>query len=270
MEPDLRDPEQRIRLLDDDDRMQRLVGTLRTQGVPLTCFTVMSHAARYLDRLNALAAATPVEFAVHSFSHDTSNPASDNEVQRSVQTYRELWNSDPSGYRSPNCLIDDRGIDTLSRAGFMYDSSVVPSVRPDRYAYNNLRFGREPFRFEGPNGTILELPIACLGGLRLPLVFSYVKLLGLGAYQTAMNVFPLPDIVVTYFHPYDLYIDEIAHNIPGWKQYAHRRNGRHAEAMLGDLIGLLKRRGYTFVLMKDLAATLADRSLIKHQLHQVA
>ena len=52
----------------------------------------------------------------------------------------------------------------------------------------------------------------------MPVIFSYIKLLGLGAYRTAMEVFPLPDVVVTNFHPYDLYVDEIAHYTSGWKQ----------------------------------------------------
>ena len=266
MEPDLRDPEKRIRLLDDDNRLQRLASMLREHDVPLTCFTVMSAAPRYFDRLNALASVTRVEFAVHSFSHDTANPASEREVKQAAQTYRELWNIDPRGYRAPNCLIDAHGIDNLVREGFVYDSSIVPSVRFDGYAYNNVGYKRDPFRFIGPNGSIVELPIACLGGMRLPLVFSYVKLLGLGTYRAAMNVFPLPDVVVTYFHPYDLYVDEIARYIPGWKQYAHRRNARNAEAMLEHVIVLLKSQGYQFILMEELAASLVHAPLVKHRL----
>jgi len=266
MEPDLRDPEKRIRLLDDDARMQNLADLLRRENVPLTSFTVMSHARRYLDRLNAFARSATVELAVHSFSHDTANPASDDEVRRARETFVELWGMQPRGYRTPNCLIDDRGIETLARYGFSYDSSIVPSVRPDAYAYNNLGFGRDPFWFETPSGPLLELPIACLAGIRLPLIFSYVKLFGLTTYRAAMQAFGLPDIVVTYFHPYDLYIEDVAHNIPGWKRHVHRRNGRRAFALLEQLIAMLKRRGYTFATMADVAAQLQGRDLRMHRL----
>lgn len=261
LEPDLRDPSQRIRLLDDDSRLQALIALLKRENIPLTIFTVMKHAGQYLDRLNALARETSVEYAVHSYSHDTENPASEYEIRSSYATFGELWNAPPLGYRSPNCLIDVRGIDLLAREGFLYDSSIVPSLRPDRYSYNNLGYPREPFRFKGPSGELLEFPIATLGGLRLPVVFSYVKLLGLPAYKAAFNVFPLPNVVVTYFHAYDLYVGEIAQHTHGWKRLAHMRNAANATTMLSQLISTLKARGYTFATMKDVAARLKDETL---------
>ena len=253
MEPDLRCPNQRIRLLEDEHRLEEFVRILRRYGVPLTSFTVMSHAKRYIERLNALAREIPVEFAVHSFSHDNANPASVFEIARARDAYESLWNAAPLGYRAPNCVIDAAVINRLTRAGFQYDSSIVPSIRPDAYGYNNLRFGREPFYFYGDAGRLLELPIACLARIHVPLIFSYVKLLGLSAYRLASALFPLPDVVVTYFHPYDLYASEIADNIPGWKRYAHARNGRNGMTLLLRLIELLKKNGYEFALMRDVA-----------------
>ncbi len=261
IEPDLRDPSRQIRLLDDDARMQALVDVLTAERVPLTSFTVMVHARRHADRLAALAARVTMEYAVHSFSHDTAQPASETEVRSAKEAYQDLWGAPPLGYRSPNCLIDERGVDTLVRHGFLYDSSIVPSVRADGYAYNNLRFGRDPFLFAGPSGSILELPVACLGGIRLPLIFSYVKLLGLQTYQAALSVFPLPDIVVTYLHPYDLYVEEVVNHVTGWKRLAHRRNSRNALVLLSQLIRTLKGRGYRFALMRDVAGLMRDRKL---------
>jgi hypothetical protein len=266
MEPDLRDPEQRIRLLDDDRKLRALIDGLRSHDVPLTVFTVMSHARRYVDRLNALADELPVEFAVHSYSHDTNNPASVMEIRQAAEVYGELWNARPLGYRTPNCLIDDAGIDNLIRAGFLYDSSIVPSIRADGYAYNNLRYGRSPFCFQGLSGEILEMPIACFSRTRLPLIFSYVKLLGFSAYRAASLLSDLPDVVVTYFHPYDLYVPQIAHNIPGWKRQAHMRNGSRAYSLLWSVVKLLKERGYSFVLMKTAAAEIDRAALRRHRL----
>ena len=270
MEPDLRDPQRRIRLLDNDTYFHALSSLLAREAVPLTSFTVMSQAAQHLDRLNAFARETEVEFAVHSFSHDTDNPASEYEVRRAWETYGELWNAPPLGYRSPNCLIDQTGIDTLARQGFQYDSSIVPSIRPDGYSYNNVRFGRMPFRIGSPSGPLLELPIACLSGIRLPFIFSYVKLFGMAAYRAALRAFPLPDVVVTYFHPYDLYVNELTQYIPGWKRHAHARNSRNAFALLGEFIAALKSRGYQFVLMRDLAKRYDGIDLSTHSLKKDA
>jgi peptidoglycan/xylan/chitin deacetylase (PgdA/CDA1 family) len=253
MEPDLRCPQARIRLLDDDQKLDALRSLLVREHVPLTSFVVMKHARRYADRLNALAQDASVEFAVHSYSHDQNAPASEDEVRRSWDAFGEVWNAPPHGYRSPNCLIDSRGLTNLAAQGFRYDSSITPSVRWDRYAYNNLHLPTTPFLLGGLPQPLLELPVACLAGVRAPFVFSYVKLLSLFAYRSAMALLPLPDTLVTYFHPYDLYAAEVAGNIPGWKRYAHMRGSGKAMDLLGAVVRMLKHQGYEFVLMRDLA-----------------
>jgi peptidoglycan/xylan/chitin deacetylase (PgdA/CDA1 family) len=253
LEPDLRCPEHRLRLFDDDDRFDGFLAMLAEAAVPLTCFTVMSIAPRYADRLALLRERAPVEFAVHSFSHDPAQPATEDELRRAWDTYTELWNTAPLGYRAPNCLIDDGGIARLIDRGFRYDSSITPSIRLDSYGYNRLGYARTPFLFEDGERRLIELPIACLAGLRLPFVLSYIKLLGFGTYRAASTVCPLPESVVTYFHPYDLYAADIADNIPGWKRRAHLRNAAHAPSLLRQTIGLLQARGYRFVTMSELA-----------------
>lgn len=258
IEPDLHDPELRIRLLDDDDRLHAFGKFLRGHDVPLTCFVLLSQAGRYFDRLNALAGIADIEFAAHSYSHDAANPASESEVRRSWDTFGELWNAPPLGYRSPNCLIDERGLATLAAQGFRYDSSVVPAIRPDKFGYNNLKYGREPFYFGDDGGRILELPVGCHRGIRLPFILSYVKLLGLDTYRAAMKAFPLPNALVTYFHPHDLYVGDIAGHLSGWKRWAHLRNASSATAILGALIVALKGQGYRFVLMSELAESAAE------------
>jgi len=257
LEPDLRAPDGRVRLLDDDTKLEWLLGLLKREAVPLTCFTVMSLGERYADRLRALVR-EDIEFAVHSFSHDRSQPASDYEVRRSWDVYGNLFNAPPRGYRSPNCLIDYAGLARLARQGFQYDSSIVPSVRFDEYGYNNLSYGRAPFRFQFGAESIIEFPVACLAGVRVPLVFSYAKLFGISVYRLASAILPLPDIAVTFFHPYDLYAGEIADHIPGWKRYAHLRNAHRAPLLLTQLITLFKRRGYHFAKVGDLATGFAD------------
>lgn len=262
MEPDLRCPDQRIRLLEEDHKLDTLTSLLRREDVPLTAFVVMKHARPYADRLNALARKVKVEFAVHSYSHNQVEPASADEIERSWDEYCDVWNSEPRGYRSPNCLIDSGGLQRLAARGYQYDSSVTPSIRFDRYGYNNMHLPRTPFMVEGSEHDILELPVACLRGVPIPFALSYVKLLGLRAYQLAVPLLPLPDIVTCYFHPYDLYASEIAHGIKGWKRYAHLRNSGNAVTLLEGMIRMLKNQCYQFTLMRDLAqSTMASGNI---------
>ena len=262
MEPDLGCPSQQIRLLNENNKLEALGSLLQREDVPLTIFVVMKHARRYADPLNALAQMCEVEFAVHSYSHNQAEPASANEIDRSWGEFCDVWNYEPRGYRSPNCLIDSRGLQRLAARGFQYDTSITPSIQFDRYGYNNMHLPRTPFIVQGPEHDILELPIACLRGAPVPFILSYVKLFGLGAYRLAVPFAPLPDVVVCYFHPYDLYVAEIADGIRGWKKYAHMRNSGNSIELLEGMIKMLKKQGYQFALMRDLAqSALASDSL---------
>jgi peptidoglycan/xylan/chitin deacetylase (PgdA/CDA1 family) len=262
MELDLYCPDKRIRLLEEGTRLATFCSLLQRHNVPLTCFVVMQHATRYADALARLASATQTEFAVHSYSHDQDCPATVDEVRRSWDAYCDIWNLEPRGYRSPNCLIDTEGLRNLADRGFLYDSSVTPSVRIDKYGYNNWHLPTEPFWFTSRERRILELPVGCFGGVRLPLALSYMKLLGLRAMRAASTCLSLPEVAVIYFHPHDLYINEISHHIHGWKKFAHLRNARNGFRMLEGVIAMLKERGYQFTLMERAAEQMKGRSML--------
>lgn len=137
---------------------------------------------------------------------------------------------------------------------------MTPSVRFDQFGYNNWHLPTEPFLFRSDERCILEFPIACFGAVRVPLVLSYVKLFGLRAVRAA-KFLSLPSVAAVYFHPYDLYVAEIAHSGRGWKKYAHLRNGRNGLRILEGMIAMLKKRGYEFMLMERAAAELMQNDL---------
>jgi len=56
-----------------------------------------------------------------------------NDIQKSLDLLTDILDEKPSGYRAPNFSITDSAIQTLSEAGFKYDSSYFPSVLHDRY-----------------------------------------------------------------------------------------------------------------------------------------
>jgi hypothetical protein len=253
VEPDLHCPGGRTRLFEDERRLDALAATLRRHDVPMTCFVVMKHARAYKDALQWLAGTVNLELAVHSYSHDQQAPATAREAVQSWDAYCETWNRAPRGYRSPNCLIDTNGIHNLAAQGFLYDSSVTPSLRLDRYGYSNLHLPTEPFYVQAATRRIIEFPIACLSGVRLPLALSYAKLIGSRAIRAATTLFALPKVLTIYFHPYDLYAADIAGNIPGWKRYAHLRNGNGGLRILEEMVSMIKNRGYDFMLMEEAA-----------------
>ncbi|RAU21836.1 hypothetical protein CU669_11050 [Paramagnetospirillum kuznetsovii] len=249
-------PDKRIRLLESRDKVLSLTRLLEARKVPLTVFMVMSLADRYRMALEKIAGAVPTEFAVHSFSHDLHRAASLDEIQRARDEYIRQWGVAPRGYRAPSGLIDKPGLRRLMDAGFEYDSSIFPTRRFDEFGYDNAHYPRMPFEFTHDDRRLMEMPIATLRGIRLPYGLTYVKLLGMGAYRLLLPVFPLPEIAVVHFHPCDLYFNEIANNVRGWKRHAHLRNACNATSLLAAMIDALAERGYEFVQMGQLVTEL--------------
>lgn len=252
-----------IRLFDEPDRFGWFRDLLQDAGAPLTAFIVMQHAKRYAPALERLAACVPVEFAVHSFSHDRACTASPDEVCRARDRFAEIWRKPPEGYRAPYGLIDGNGLRTLMREGFVYDSSIFPTLRLDEFGYNNLGYPRTPFVFSEGARTLVEVPVAALRGCRLIYSLSFVKLFGPGTMHRLVNLFPLPEITVIDLHPYDLYADQIADGFKSWKRWAHLRNAGRAPEILRQMIGALRMQGYRFVSVADVARYAASGAPVR-------
>lgn len=260
VEPD--DPgDPRIWLFDEPERFSWFRDVLRNAGAPLTAFVLMKHAQLYAAPLATLSESVPVELGVHSYSHDRENTASVDEVRRARDEFIRLWGTAPHGYRAPYGLIDFEGVRTLMNEGFEYDSSIFPVFRPDEFGYNNLRFPRTPFLFSDRGRDIIEIPLAALGGCRLLYSLSFVKLFGAGVYRNLMHVFSLPEIAVIDLHPYDFYAEQIASAFKSWKRAAHLRNAARAPELFVGMIETLRRQGYRFVTVGEVAKLSSAQSL---------
>jgi peptidoglycan/xylan/chitin deacetylase (PgdA/CDA1 family) len=242
-----------IQLFDDPGRFVWFRDTLRNAEAPLTAFVVMQHAERHALALAELAESGPLEFAIHSYSHDRNNTASHDEVRRARDVFVKLWGRTPEGYRAPYGLIDGDGLRTLMGEGFIYDSSIFPTLRIDEFGYNHLGYPRAPFIFTDGSRDLVEVPIAALRACRLIYSLSFVKLFGPATFHHLMRVFPLPDVVVVDFHPYDLYIDCIPHTFKPWKRFAHLRNASRAPEILVNMIETLRGQGYRFTSVGEVA-----------------
>jgi len=252
IEPDLRDPQRRVRMLEDAALLERYVAIIQAHQVKVTGFLVTSLIEPYGRELEQLSRRIPIEFAVHSHDHDTRRACSREQVERAMAAHEAFWGSAPLGYRAPNGLLNPAGVGYLMDCGFQYDSSIVPSVRLDEHAYWNLRFPREPFRFARGRQSLVELPCACLRGVRLGLSLSYAKVLGLRFYRLLAAFFPLPSAVVLGSHPYDFYVSLIAQYLKGWKKHAHLSNAQQASRIFEQIIDMLRQQGYEFAYMSDL------------------
>lgn len=251
MEPDHSDPEKKVRLLENQDLFERYVSIVNRHGAKVTMFTVASLFPRYGTHFRKLESRIPLEYAVHSYSHDPNNGCSLDEVEKAVDAFKQLSNRSPQGYRAPIGRIDKNGLGHLLDHGFEYDSSVYTSIRPGKFGYFNLHMPNMPFRISRNSSSLVEFPFTSLSIVRIPFALSYAKLIGWRKYSILMKLFGVPDFTVVLSHPYDFYFHLVADNATGMERWALSRNAERAFNYFENMLIALEKRGYRFVHMSE-------------------
>jgi peptidoglycan/xylan/chitin deacetylase (PgdA/CDA1 family) len=268
VEADFDDPHRRIRLFDDATLLDRYVSIIRDKGVKVTAFLVTSLLEDYGPAYQRLAEQIPLEFAIHSHAHDLRNPCSRADIEESVAAFRSFTGRAPTGYRAPAGQITREGMNTLLDLGFRYDSSIYPSVRPGRPGYMNLHLPVAPFKIRRGAESLIEVPFACLPGVRLVFSLSYVKMFGWRTYQILTKIFPLPDQIAVLSHPHDHYFHLLDHEITAWEAPLLQRNSRQAFHLLDTMLTFLCREGFEFEFMSGLCDYLDTRTLAEFPLEK--
>ncbi len=261
MEPDHGDPEKRIRLFENPEYIERYISIINKHGAKVTMFTVTSLFEKFGADFTKLAANIPLEYAIHSHSHDPYHACSLEEVESSSEAYRKFTGIAPTGYRAPIGRIDKDGLGHLLDKGFMYDASVYTSVRPGEFGYSNLHMPNVPFRIVRGNDALVEFPFTALSTIRIVFALSYVKLLGWGVYSSLLKIFGLPDSTLLLSHPHDFYFHLVAKGSHGLEKFALSRNATRAFDYFDKLISVLKARGYQFLFMSELYQQVKDSDL---------
>ena len=261
MEPDHGDSGKRIRLLENPEFFERYVSIINKYNAKVTMFTVTSLFDLYGEDFRRLAARIPLEYAVHSHSHDPNNACGLDEVQASTAAFQKFTGGKPPGYRAPIGQIDKDGLGHLLDFGFAYDASVYTSVRPGRFGYFNLHMPNTPFRIARGNDSLVEFPFTSISTVRIVFALSYAKLLGWGLYSTLLNIFGLPDTALLLSHPYDFYFHLVADGTQGLEKYALSRNSSRSFEYFEKMIAHLKTRGYEFMFMSELHREIKDGKL---------
>jgi polysaccharide deacetylase family protein (PEP-CTERM system associated) len=241
-----------------DDRTRLILDRLAARNVTATFFIVGQIARTHPGLVRDIAAAGH-EVASHSWDHrrvHRFDPASFRDDLRSSKDALEQAGGKPVvGFRAPTfSVVRETGwaIDVLAECGFRYDSSVFP-VRHDRYGVPAAPRG--PFRAEGRERTILELPPATyrLFGQNLPVAGGgYFRLfppavMRAGIRQLATRTHP--PIGTLYFHPWEFDPDQPRlplGRFARWRTYVG----------IGKSLGRLQRlldRPYTFRRAVDVA-----------------
>jgi hypothetical protein len=147
------------------------------------------------------------EIGNHSFSHEcwlhlhTAGELED-EIVRAEEAITEATGQRPTGFRGPGFSWSPELLEGLSRRGYVYDASTLPTFlgpaarwyflarsrlspeerRRREALYGNLRDGfrpNHPYRWQLRNGAhLLEIPITTFPLVKLPFHMSYLLYLG--------------------------------------------------------------------------------------------
>jgi peptidoglycan/xylan/chitin deacetylase (PgdA/CDA1 family) len=219
----------------------RVLSLLHERNLTATVFAVGQDAAipRNHDLLGSIAAAGH-EIGNHSFHHEPwlhLYTAADIEadVSRADEHIERATGRRPVGFRAPGYSLAPTVLCVLASKGYRYDASTLPSmVAPivRAYYFTTARFSAEqrrqrrllggtlrdgirpirPYAWRMPTGTLVEIPVTTMPGLRVPIHVSYLMGLMVLAPSLARQYFRLaleicrltntqPSIVL---HPTDL------------------------------------------------------------------
>jgi peptidoglycan/xylan/chitin deacetylase (PgdA/CDA1 family) len=261
MEPDHGDSNKHIRLLENPEFLEQYTSIINKYNAKVTMFTVTSLFDSYGDDFKKLAEQIPLEYAVHSHSHDPHNACGLDEVQASTAAFQRFTGQKALGYRAPIGQIDRAGLGHLLDFGFAYDASVYTSIRPGKFGYFNLHMPNTPFRVMRGNDALIEFPFTSISTVRIVFALSYAKLLGWGLYSTLLKIFGLPDIALLLSHPHDFYFYLLADGVSGLEKFALARNAKRSFEYFDKMIAHLRSQGYQFMFVSELYREIKETEL---------
>ena len=181
-------------------------------GIKATFFTVGAVARRYPQLIREISDAGH-ELACHGNKHfqvDKLTPETfRQDLKENIKVLENLSGQQVSGFRAPTFSITKKtswAYDVLSDLGFRYSSSVLPARNP---LYGWPEFGRSPRRLAS---GLWELPITLnpLPGLSVPIAGGvYFRVMPFFLTKWAVRKkFKNQEPVGTYFHPYDIDLEQ--------------------------------------------------------------
>ncbi len=164
------------------------------------------------------------EIASHGYMHKDLTKVPLDELEKMEKRNRSLLakvsGDTPKGFRAPNFMINTKVLDSLKRMGYLYDSSVTPSIKiPGWFGYYNAPLhpyspSMQNLEKQSQRRDFFEFPLAVFPYIRLPAGGGwFLRNFGISYVKVAIKFLlrkRLP--VILYFHPLD-----VDPNVPRFK-----------------------------------------------------
>lgn len=140
----------------------------------------------------------------------------------------------PRGFRAPFSRINSAIISLLREIGYVYDSSVSPTLRiPGWWNYPNTSLF--PHHINVGESEFFEVPVSVFPYLRLPISGWFLRNFGVSYTKTAIKWFlrrGMPAII--YIHPFD--VDSNVPRLRGVRFHVTRRCGEYTFRAMKNLL----------------------------------
>ncbi|UCE29038.1 MAG: polysaccharide deacetylase family protein [Candidatus Bathyarchaeota archaeon] len=178
------------------------------------------------------------EIASHGYSHVQLTKTDINDFEKkekmNMALLEKITGERPKGFRAPTFNINAEVINSLERIGYVYDSSVVPSIMvPGWFGLVNAPLhpyhpGRLDISKTCEQRNICEVPLAVFPLLRLPVVGGwFLRNIGVTYTKTAIKLLLRKRIpVILMIHLQDLSV--IRPKVEGAPFHMFRNSGRYA------------------------------------------
>ena len=268
-----------------DAAIDRLRGLADAGRFPLTLFAIGADLSREASRDRLRAAANDGhEIANHSLDHRydlvrLGRAEIRRQIVEGAAAIEAACGQKPVGFRAPGYTITDEVFSVLEEAGVTYDASVFPCPaywsaktaaigliglrgRKSRSIVdtpNVLRAPTRPYRSGTPywkrGSGLLEIPVQVTRGLRLPFIGTSVTLAGPARARWLAKMCVGEPLVNLELHGIDvLDADDGLAELRPHQPDVKVPHGRKVASILAAC-DELKKAGYTFVTMREAAAT---------------
>ena len=186
------------------DLLKKLKYWSESTSIPINIF--VEGRLLYDDRVLDLLIDWNGDINLHCFDH-THPFDRKTDIRRSQNLFSSVFGRKASGYRSTRYSLNMEIIDGLIENDFIFDSSLIFNpYRGNRH--NTIKKNVENLngigKFHSEKGELVEFPIGYINYLYLPLVFSYVNIIGLRAFGALMTLLSTSDLRVIDFHLVDI------------------------------------------------------------------
>ncbi len=184
--------------------IRELLQILRKHGRKITFFTTANLCNEHLDFLKKIKKEGH-EIASHSLSHKKLNDISYKEIKKEINDSKKILEEnldiEIKGFRSPLLKHERRVFEEVEKAGYVYDSSMLPSIKiPGWYGGDDVSIS--PFKI---SNNLIEFPLSINPFLKLPISGFFIRLFGRKyLFWSIRQLHDKGIIPIIYVHPFEL------------------------------------------------------------------